>query len=164
MLRVFPANPVQHPEGAVQVLTAAVNPASPDARGPILPRSRVAVAWVGDRGAGCSRSRCWPRGAATQACLEAANSVDGADERARGLMRSKSRPNHCCLLFICRRGRLCSARRRPGGHQGVSSHPHHSISKRTQQRVVGRLAQMVERSLSMREAPGSIPGLSNFAQ
>ncbi len=25
----------------------------------------------------------------------------------------------------------------------------------------GRLAQMVERSLSMREAPGSIPGLSN---
>ena len=26
----------------------------------------------------------------------------------------------------------------------------------------GRLAQMVERSLSMREAPGSIPGFSNF--
>jgi hypothetical protein len=26
----------------------------------------------------------------------------------------------------------------------------------------GRLAQMVERSLSMREAPGSIPGLSMF--
>ena len=26
----------------------------------------------------------------------------------------------------------------------------------------GRLAQMVERSLSMREAPGSIPGLSTY--
>ena len=28
--------------------------------------------------------------------------------------------------------------------------------------ALGRLAQMVERSLSMREAPGSIPGFSNL--
>ena len=83
VLRVFPANP----EGAVRVLTAAANPSIPDARGPMLPRRRVSMAWVGDRGAGC-----WPRSSAPQAGLEAANIVDGADERARGLVSSTSRP------------------------------------------------------------------------
>ena len=83
VLRVFPANP----EGAVRVLTAAANPSIPDARGLMLPRRRVAMAWVGDREAGCC-----PRSSAPQAGLEASNIVDGADERARGLVSSTSRP------------------------------------------------------------------------
>ena len=43
------------------------------------------------------------------------------------------------------------------------SPPQYSINKFTQSINTGGVAQMVERSLSMREVPGSIPGASNLS-